>query len=88
MNTYTHIQIHSIQHIMNSGLSYFGAGGVGAYGIGAHDASASNAGAHDVGAPGVGAHVDGAHNFSAHDKTPISHSALLCNIHKSCYCPM
>ena len=65
MYTYTHIQICSIKHSMNSGLPYFGAGGVGAYGVGAYDVGASNAGANDVGVPGVGAH-----NFGAHSKTP------------------
>ena len=57
---------------MNSGLPYFGAGGVGAYGVGAHDVDAFNAGVHDVGAPGVGAHVVGAHNFGVRGKTPYN----------------
>ena len=65
---------------MNSGLPYFGVGGVGAYGVGAHDVGApdvgaSNAGAHDVGAPVVGAHVVGSHNFGTHGKTP-SHGLI------------
>ena len=56
IHTYTHIQIHS-KHIINLGLSYFGAEGVDANGDGAPSVGAHNVGAYgapNAGAPSVG----------------------------------